>query len=166
MDESNKDGDSSNDNRPPARNAIPAYLLLRGSRAYVYQIANGTGFSHSHTRQTAVNLRDEEIISGAQPTAIIGCSVNGTTIILTRNKNDIVQKLRRCAPQHAGRAAGMPIKQLHKFVKQIAQGSWPAANRHEFWIDTDDPDQVAAARELADSVEIEADETDRAEADD
>jgi hypothetical protein len=133
-----------------AREAIPRYLLEEG-RSTVHEIATALDYSHGHIRSTAKELKEEGTIQGEKTKPVVGCWVNGMSIILTGNRDGIIRQLRQCAPSAAEAASGMTVEELHNHIKEIADVVYSASQRWEFWIN---PDDVASVEELQDEAEV------------
>lgn len=118
-----------------ARDDIKTHLSTNG-RSRVSEIANSTGYSPSHIRNTGSTMVDEDEIDGEKvPISIPAAIVNDQFEVLTSSKKQLLGIVRKHAPHLVPRAEDMSADELRSLIADrladrdfaIDQEAW------EFW---------------------------------
>lgn len=124
---------STTTNTPPVEAQIESHLQSSG-RSTIHEIATAIGYSHGYVRQKAKEMRQNGRINGTKGDVIPGYIINGNTVVLTSDKQQIINALRAYAPQAVPPVQSMSISEAHKHIRNnVADATFAASRRWEFW---------------------------------
>lgn len=112
---------------------IRTYLTRHG-RSTVNEIAIATGYSNGYVRETAKDMVSDGQINGTKGKRIPAVIINGNYVVVTSDRQHLLNIIQRHAPQHRARARGMSISQLQDFIREtLAQKVVGGPRPWEFW---------------------------------
>jgi len=114
---------------------ILEYLEQEGERRSVREIADAIGASYAYTRKIAIKLKKEGKLDGGKYTPIPACVIGGRLIVLTGNKDKLLEIVQRYSPHDFDSVKNYSVKRLQKFIQgNICEDIAIVGNAWDFWI--------------------------------
>lgn len=112
---------------------IVDYLSSNG-RATTTELSNQLGYSTGHVRSGAKQLLKDGKINGEKAKRIPAYIINGEFVVVTGDRDQLLEIVKTHAPSSYSRARSMTTRQLQEFIRdqiadQVVGGPWI----WEFW---------------------------------
>lgn len=101
---------------PTAKDAILAHLTANGPST-VSEIANATGYSPGHIRNTCRQMVNDGTISGTKvPKRVPAVIINGQFHVVTGSRKQLLRIVKIHAPHLLATARGLSVSQLQSLI--------------------------------------------------